>query len=66
MIDYQNFYFQKDNFNSIAQPFYVLLDPRDSTMTPLSYPKAYDTNIENFIDFLNKGKEKYKSNHGSK
>ena len=48
----KNFYFQKDNFNSIAQPFYVLLDPTDSTMTPLVDPKAYDTNIEKFIEFL--------------
>ena len=44
-------------FNSNAQPFYVLLDPDNEII--LTNPKAYDTNIQNFIDFLNSGKEKY-------
>ena len=40
----KNFNFQVDQFNSNAQPFYVLLDPRDDKL--LIEPKAYDTNIE--------------------
>ena len=53
----KNFNFQVDKFNSNAQPFYVLLDPRNEKM--LTEPKAYDTNIENFIEFLDRGIEKY-------
>ena len=53
----KNFNFQISKFNSNAQPFYVLLDPRDGKM--LTEPKAYDTNINNFIDFLNIGMDEY-------
>ena len=53
----KNFDFQMTKFNSNAQPFYVLLDPYNEIL--LTNPKAYDTNIQNFIDFLNLGKEKY-------
>ena len=53
----KNFNFQINQFNSNAQPFYVLLDPRDEKI--LVEPKAYDTNIDNFIDFLNIGKDEY-------
>tara|TARA_X000001036_G_scaffold252574_1_gene235072 strand:- start:10772 stop:12667 length:1896 start_codon:yes stop_codon:yes gene_type:complete len=53
----KNFNFQVNQFNSNAQPFYVLLDPRDGTV--LVDPKAYDTNIESFIEFLEQGKDEY-------
>ena len=53
----KNFNFQLNKFNSNAQPFYVLLDPRDEKI--LIEPKAYDTNIENFIEFLDIGKDEY-------
>ena len=53
----KNFNFQVNQFNSNAQPFYVLLDPRDDKL--LVEPKAYDTNIENFIEFLDIGKDEY-------
>ena len=53
----KNFNFQVNQFNSNAQPFYVLLDPRDENI--LVEPKAYDTNIENFIEFLDIGKDEY-------
>ena len=53
----KNFDFQVNKFNSNAQPFYVLLDPKDEAI--LTSPKAYDTNIDSFIDFLNKGKDRY-------
>ena len=55
----KNFYFQQNKFNTIAQPFYILLNPNDTTMTPLVSPKAYDTNIESFMKFLEMGKKKY-------
>ena len=53
----KNFNFQVNQFNSNAQPFYVLLDPRDGEV--LVDPKAYDTSIENFIEFLENGKDEY-------
>ncbi len=53
----KNFNFQVEKFNSNAQPFYVLLDPRDEKL--LAEPKAYDTNIDNFIEFLDNGIGKY-------
>ena len=53
----KNFNFQVNQFNSNAQPFYVLLDPRDDKL--LIEPKAYDTNIESFIEFLDIGKDEY-------
>ena len=53
----KNFNFQINSFNSNAQPFYVLLDPRDEKV--LVEPKAYDTNINNFINFLNRGLDEY-------
>jgi thiol:disulfide interchange protein DsbD len=53
----KNFALQMDKFCSNAQPYYVLLDPR--TEKKLSVPKAYDTDIQNFIDFLNEGKNNF-------
>jgi len=53
----KNFNFQVNKFNSNAQPFYVILDPRDESL--LVEPKAYDTNVDNFIDFLDIGLENY-------
>ena len=55
----KNLDFQINKFNSAAQPFYVLLDPYDTTMTPLVEPRAYNTNTKEFIDFLDKGLEEY-------
>ena len=53
----KNFALQMDEFCSNAQPFYVLLDPSDKTV--LATPVAYDTNIQNFVDFLNEGKKEF-------
>ena len=58
----KNLDFQIKKFKSAAQPFYVLLDPYDTTMTPLVEPKSYDTDIKGFIDFLEKGKEEFEAN----
>ena len=53
----KNFALQMDKFCSNAQPYYVLLDPKSEKK--LTTPKAYDTNIQNFVDFLNEGKNNY-------
>ncbi len=58
----QNLDFQIDRFNANAQPHYVLLDPRHELDGPMEKPVAFDTNIESFILFLEKGKKKYQSN----
>lgn len=57
----KNFYIQMDRFNSNAQPFYVLLDGKDEKL--LNKPKAYDSNIQNFIKFLDEGKEIFNKKH---
>jgi thiol:disulfide interchange protein DsbD len=44
--------FQTTHFRANAQPFYVLLDLNGKM---LAKPKGYNTSIEGYIDFLNKG-----------
>lgn len=53
-----NFDFQITKFNSNAQPFYCLLN---SDGELLIKPKAYDLNVNNFVEFLDKGVEAYKN-----
>ena len=48
----QNFDFQITRFNGNAQPYYVLLDNNEE---PLVRPKAYDAEVSNFVEFLDKG-----------
>jgi thiol:disulfide interchange protein DsbD len=50
-------YFQRYKFGANAQPFYVLLGNGGSPLAPWY---AYDENIDDFINFLNAGLEKYK------
>jgi thiol:disulfide interchange protein DsbD len=50
-------YLQRVKFGANAQPFYVLLDNNGS---PLTGSRAYDENIQEYIDFLNKGLTRYK------
>lgn len=52
----QNADLQIVRFNNNAQPYYCLLDENAEL---LAQPKAYDLNIQNFIDFLNSGVEIY-------
>ena len=54
----QNADFQITRFNNNAQPYYVLLNTDE---TPLVPPKAYDLNVQNFIDFLDEGLANFKS-----
>ncbi|MFP4096313.1 MAG: thioredoxin family protein [Cyclobacteriaceae bacterium] len=53
----QNADFQITRFNNNAQPYYVLLNEQGQL---LADPKAYDLSVQNFVDFLDKGKERFK------
>jgi thiol:disulfide interchange protein DsbD len=48
--------FQISKFNVNAQPYYVLLDTNGNVLVP---PKAYDLEVENFLDFLDSGLEAF-------
>ncbi|MDQ3192046.1 MAG: thioredoxin family protein [Bacteroidota bacterium] len=47
---------QTTRFNTNSQPLYVLLDHNEQL---LNEPTAYDTDIEKYIDFLDKGKAEF-------
>lgn len=49
--------FQISKFNVNAQPYYVLLDTKGNVMVP---PLAYDLDVENFLDFLDRGLKEFK------
>lgn len=53
---YADFQISKYNINS--QPYYVLVDHNGEK---LNEPKGHDLNIENFIKFLDEGKQKFQS-----
>ncbi|MCX7862998.1 MAG: thioredoxin family protein [Bacteroidales bacterium] len=48
--------FQISRFKVNAQPYYVLLDENGELLVE---PKAYDLNVDNFIQFLDKGMEEF-------
>ncbi|NOZ47961.1 MAG: DUF255 domain-containing protein [Chlorobi bacterium] len=50
--------FQISRFNVNAQPYYVLMDTEGKVLTS---PKAYNLNVDDFIEFLNKGIEEFKN-----
>lgn len=45
------------NLNNNAQPFYVLIGPDEKV---LAWPYAYNRDVQSFVDFLERGKSKYK------
>ena len=49
---------QSHKFGANAQPFYVMLDP--ATGRPLAGSRAYNEDIQAYIDFLNTGISNYK------
>ncbi|MEI6124221.1 MAG: cytochrome c biogenesis protein CcdA [Bacteroidota bacterium] len=62
--------FQIYFFNVNAQPYYVLLDPfvelKDKSVVELAKltgTKAHDLNIDNFVKFLQAGKDEFKKRH---
>ncbi|MBS0000339.1 MAG: thioredoxin family protein, partial [Cyclobacteriaceae bacterium] len=52
----QNADFQINHFNNNAQPFYVLLDHNENLLVE---PKAYDLDVNNFLRFLDEGKNNF-------
>jgi thiol:disulfide interchange protein DsbD len=52
----QNADFQITRFNNNAQPYYVILDHNEELLIK---PKAYDTNIQNFVNFLEEAKMEF-------
>ena len=52
----QNADFQITKFNNNAQPYYVILDHNEELLVK---PKAYDTNILNFVTFLDEAKAEF-------
>jgi len=51
-------YLQSHKFGANAQPFYVILDPQ--TGKPLCGSRAYDENIDRYLEFLDNGLANYK------
>ena len=52
-------YLQRHKFGANAQPFYVLLD---SDGHPLTVSRAYDEDVQGYLDFLKSGLDQFK--HG--
>ena len=52
----QNADFQITKFNNNAQPYYVILDHQEEL---LAKPHAYDTDIQNFTEFLDGAKSEF-------
>ena len=51
-------YLQSHKFGANAQPFYVILDPQ--TGKPLCGSRAYDEDIDQYLEFLDSGLANYK------
>jgi thiol:disulfide interchange protein DsbD len=49
--------FQISRFNVNAQPYYVLLDTNGELLVQ---PKAYDLNVDNFVEFLDNGLKEFR------
>ena len=54
--------YQAIEFSSNSQPQYVLMGP-DGKKLPGVQPRAYNTNIDEFIDFLDAGKKAFDSKY---
>jgi thiol:disulfide interchange protein DsbD len=48
---------QKHKFGAAAQPFYVIVDSEGNLLGGSSY--AFNTNVSDFLDFLDEGLEDY-------
>ena len=53
-----NSHFANTRFGINAQPYYLLLDTRGQLLVP---PRGYDLDVEEYIDFLRSGVEKFKA-----
>jgi thiol:disulfide interchange protein DsbD len=56
----QNADLQIDRLNNNAQPFYILLGLDEKVLVP---PLGYDKDVQNFVDFLDKGKSKFNEHY---
>jgi len=56
----QNADIQIVNFNQNSQPLYALIDHKGNVLAP---SRSFDTDIDAFVEFLEKGKEQYKLLH---
>ncbi len=56
-------YLQNYKFGGSAQPFYVIVDGNGD---PLASPYSYNTNVDEYIKFLDKGLESYKNRTAEK
>jgi thiol:disulfide interchange protein DsbD len=57
----QNADLQLTRYGVNAQPYYVLLDPEDSSYQPLIMPLAYEPNAARFAEFLTAGVQRYQA-----
>jgi thiol:disulfide interchange protein len=60
----QNADLQITRFGFNAQPYYVLLDPDDTTSKPLVAPMAYEPNVAQFSAFLQAGAKQFRAQRG--
>ena len=51
--------FQVERYNVNAQPYYVLLDTNEEMLVQ---PRAFDQDVDGFVEFLDKGKEAFYKN----
>lgn len=54
----QNADFQITRFNNNAQPYYVILDHQEKLLAP---PRGYETDIQEFIEFLDGAKSEFQN-----
>jgi thiol:disulfide interchange protein DsbD len=59
----QNADLQISRLNNNAQPFYVLLGKNEEVLLP---PKAYDLDVQNFVDYLDQGKSIYEQKYSNR
>jgi thiol:disulfide interchange protein DsbD len=57
----QNADLQITRLDNNAQPFYILLGKDERV---LACPQSYDRSVENFVKFLDQGKEKFGELYG--
>lgn len=56
----QNMDFMIQKLNANAQPYYTLVGANEELLSP---PRAYDLDVQGFVDFLDAGLESYKKNN---
>ena len=53
----KNLYYQRHNFNMIAQPYYVIIDAEGNVLTSENY--SYSRDVNKFVAFLKEGVANY-------